>query len=153
MCLIVVVDFGAPESSSCHAFNIGPRMTLEKETGIALTTRRRDILVLMEVAKNEVLIVDNKTENHSSHYPRVDVVHFSKNIFSKKIRKIQIGFSKNFEKFRKISKKILPHNFYLLTIVFGSKRPFLRYNMTIDYDWSSFMSQKYYKWPNHNRFS
>jgi hypothetical protein len=102
MCLIVVVDFGAPESSSCHAFNIGPRMTLEKETGIALTTRRRDILVLMEVAKNEVLIVDNKTENHSSHYPRVDVVHFSKNIFSKNI------FSKNsknsnrfFEKFRK----------------------------------------------------
>jgi hypothetical protein len=36
--------------------------------------------------------------------------------------------------FRKISKNILLHNLYFLTIVFGSKRPLLRYNMTIDYE-------------------
>jgi hypothetical protein len=120
MCLIVVVDFGAPESSSCHAFNIGPRMTLEKETGIALTTRRRDILVLMEVAKNEVLIVDNKTENHSSHYPRVDVVHFSKNIFSKNSKNSnRRGFSKNFEKKFTTQFLLTNHCFWFKTSIFA----------------------------------
>jgi hypothetical protein len=53
--------------------------------------------------------------------------------FSKNSKKI-FNFSKNFEKFRKKSKKILLHNCTFLTIVFGSKRPLLRYNMTIDYE-------------------
>jgi hypothetical protein len=49
------------------------------------------------------------------------VVHFSKNIFSKNYKNLK-------------SKKILLHNLYFLTIVFASKRPLLRYNMTIDYE-------------------
>jgi hypothetical protein len=60
---------------------------------------------------------------------RLDVVHFSKNIFSKKSK----NSNQFFEKFRKISKKIRLHNLYFLIIVFGSKRLLLRYNMTIDY--------------------
>jgi hypothetical protein len=54
----------------------------------------------------------------------LDVVHFSKNIFSKNSKNL----NQFFEKFQKISK-----NLYFVIIFFGSKRPLLRYNMTIDY--------------------
>jgi hypothetical protein len=42
-------------------------------------------------------------------------------------------FFEKFKKNSKFSKKHLLHNLYFLTIVFGSKHPLLRYNMTIDY--------------------
>jgi hypothetical protein len=53
---------------------------------------------------------------------RVDVVHFS-SFFLEKLEKFKSVF-------RKISKNILLHNLYFLTIVFGSKRPLLLCNMT-----------------------
>jgi hypothetical protein len=76
------------------------------------------------------LVNIGKVRNAKVNGSHLDVVHFSK-----KIQKIQIGFSKNFE-------KILLHNLYFLTIVFGSKRPLLHYNMTIDYECKN-ISMKY----------
>jgi hypothetical protein len=75
---------------------------------------------------------------------RLDVVHFSKNIFSKNSNRFFENFSKNIEKYSSTQYEL---NLYFLTIVFGSKRPLLRYNMTIDYECKN-ISMKY-----HNRFS
>jgi DNA polymerase epsilon subunit 1 len=87
-----------------------------------------DVEGIYETQVGTVFVVSCREAKIPGHaLLHVDVVHFSKNIFSK-----------NSNRF---TKKIR-NNLYFLTIVFGSKRPLLRYNMTIDYECKN-ISMKY----------